>query len=413
MPKLLKRPPKYRLHKTTGQAVVSVHGKVYQLGPFGSPRSHERYQQEVERWREGLFQQHPELAGTEPEPIEISIKELQSRRRRGHPVTINEIALLYEDHAHGYYVKNGVVTREGEQVSEMLRLMLRYHGEDELDEFGPVRLKELRERMIGEFNWSRKYINENVNRIRRLFAWACENELAPPSVHQGLQTVAGLKKGRSAARETKKVTVVDDSIVEATLKHTPEIVTDMVRFQRLTGTRPGEVCTMRPCDIDRSEEVWVYTPSAHKTEHHDKTRLVMIGPKAQEVLKPYLDREADAYCFVPAETAWMAKHRRGAEGAAATFKVVLDRAHAVILKRGPLTPYDAGSYRLAVNRAAGKADVPKWSPNRLRHTAATEVRKQFGLEAAQVVCGHQSADVTQVYAERDVSLAREVAKAVG
>ncbi len=109
----------------------------------------------------------------------------------------------------------------------------------------------------------------------------------------------------------------------------------------------------------------------------------------------------------------MAKHRRGAEGAAASFKEVLDRAHGVALKRGALTPYDAGSYRLAVNRAADKAEVARWSHNRLRHTAATEVRKRFGLEAAQVVCGHQSADVTQVYAERDVSLAKEVAKSVG
>lgn len=413
MPKLLKRPPKYRLHKSTGQAVVSLCGKVIQLGPFGSPRSHERYQQEIERWRSLRHLGHSELAASEPEPIEISLKELQSRRRRGHPVTLNEASLLYEDYAHGYYVKNGVVTREGEQVSEMLRLLLGHHGDDELDEFGPVRLKELRERMISQFDWSRKYINEIVNRIRRLFAWACENELAPPSVHQGLQTVAGLKKGRSAARETKKVTVVDDAIVDVTLQHTPEIVADMVRFQRLTGSRPGEVCTLRLCDIDRTEEVWVYQPAAHKTEHHDLTRLVMIGPKAQQILKPYFDREAEAYCFVPAETAWMAKHRRGAEGAAATFQAVLDRAHGVILKRGPLKPYSVGSYRLAVNRAAGKAGVPKWSPNRIRHTAATEVRKRFGLEAAQVVCGHQSADVTQVYAERDISLAKQVARTVG
>ena len=42
-----------------------------------------------------------------------------------------------------------------------------------------------------------------------------------------------------------------------------------------------------------------------------------------------------------------------------------------------------------------------WAPNRLRHTRATEVRKQFGLEAAQVILGHAKADVTQVYAERD------------
>ena len=34
-------------------------------------------------------------------------------------------------------------------------------------------------------------------------------------------------------------------------------------------------------------------------------------------------------------------------------------------------------------------------------------------EAAQVVLGHAKADVTQVYAERDQSLAERVARAIG
>jgi integrase len=49
----------------------------------------------------------------------------------------------------------------------------------------------------------------------------------------------------------------------------------------------------------------------------------------------------------------------------------------------------------------------------LRHTAATLIRKQFGLEAAQVILGHAVADVTQVYAERDAEKARAVARQVG
>ena len=32
----------------------------------------------------------------------------------------------------------------------------------------------------------------------------------------------------------------------------------------------------------------------------------------------------------------------------------------------------------------------RWSPNQLRHTAATEIRSKFGLEAAQVILGHSS-----------------------
>ncbi len=49
----------------------------------------------------------------------------------------------------------------------------------------------------------------------------------------------------------------------------------------------------------------------------------------------------------------------------------------------------------------------------MRHSAGTEIRKKFGLEAAQVSLGHATADVTQVYAERDAELAREVARKIG
>jgi site-specific recombinase XerC len=49
-----------------------------------------------------------------------------------------------------------------------------------------------------------------------------------------------------------------------------------------------------------------------------------------------------------------------------------------------------------------------WHPNQLRHTVATEVRARFGLVAAQAVLGHAKADVTQVYAERDLTRAAEV-----
>ena len=55
----------------------------------------------------------------------------------------------------------------------------------------------------------------------------------------------------------------------------------------------------------------------------------------------------------------------------------------------------------------------RWSPNQLRHTAATVIRREFGLEAAQVVLGHSQANVTQVYAERDLAKGLEVARQIG
>jgi integrase len=57
--------------------------------------------------------------------------------------------------------------------------------------------------------------------------------------------------------------------------------------------------------------------------------------------------------------------------------------------------------------------IAHWHPHQLRHTHATQVRRQFGLEAAQVALGHSAADVTQVYTARDLSLAVKVAKEIG
>ncbi len=63
--------------------------------------------------------------------------------------------------------------------------------------------------------------------------------------------------------------------------------------------------------------------------------------------------------------------------------------------------------------ACKAAALPHWHPHQLRHTHATEVRRRFGLEAAQVALGHSQANVTQVYAERDLALATKVAAEIG
>jgi integrase len=79
------------------------------------------------------------------------------------------------------------------------------------------------------------------------------------------------------------------------------------------------------------------------------------------------------------------------------------------MKAFPVPVHVAGD---AAAAAKWKADH-KWCPLQLRHTAATTIRKRFGLEAAQTVLGHSKADVTQIYAERDYTLAARVAREVG
>ena len=58
-------------------------------------------------------------------------------------------------------------------------------------------------------------------------------------------------------------------------------------------------------------------------------------------------------------------------------------------------------------------DVPYFHPHQLRHTAATRVRKEFGLEAARVALGHRDMRITDDYAELDQGLAKQVAMKCG
>jgi site-specific recombinase XerD len=167
----------------------------------------------------------------------------------------------------------------------------------------------------------------------------------------------------------------------------------------------------------------LYRPETHKTEHHGRQRIIAIGPKAQDVLRPYLLRAADQCCFMPAESE---RKRLQARHAERRTPLSYGNRPGSNRKRRPKTEpgdrYTTCTYRQAIRRTIervnrDKADdekkLPKWAPNQLRHSTATAVRRQFGLEAAQVTLGHATADVTQVYAERDLNLATEVMRKIG
>ena len=60
--------------------------------------------------------------------------------------------------------------------------------------------------------------------------------------------------------------------------------------------------------------------------------------------------------------------------------------------------YDTNSYRRAIEYGLKKAKkagfaVPHWHPHQLRHNRGTEVRRKYGIEAAQVSLGHKRVDV--------------------
>ncbi|MBM3969382.1 MAG: site-specific integrase [Planctomycetes bacterium] len=404
------RIPTYKLHRPSGQARVIIDGRHIYLGKFGSDKSRERYARLIS-----------ELAIL---PADLLRSSFPVKR---HETSVNELLLQYWDFAKRYYAKNGKPTKELAGMRDAMRTLRLLYGESDVREFGPMALKAVRSHMITKEKLSRGVINNRINRIRRIFKWAVSEELIPVEIYEALRTVAGLRFGRSEARETEPVRPVNDQDVATTLMFLSPPVSAMVRLQRVTGMRPCEVTQMRLAEIDRSGGVWIYEPYDHKNRWRGHSRKVALGPQAQEILKPFLEMPADAFLFSPRKADEWRRVQTRVNAAARKPRTTpiypseliareRRRAERITQKRQrPLRDrYCTDSYRRAVDYAIACAKrngmpVRHWHPNQLRHSRATEVRREYGVEGAQVVLGHARADVTQIYAETNAKLAEKIA----
>lgn len=288
-------------------------------------------------------------------------------------------------------------------------------------DFGPLKLQKVREvftqQKIGknpekQKNWTRTHVNKQVRRLIKIFKWGVSKELVPASQWHALEAVEPLKAGESEARESEAVKPVSWEHVQATMAHTSPTVAAMIELHWLTGMRSSNLCDMRTCDIDRSGDVWVYIPAKHKTAWKKRHLFIPLGPRAQAILFQFIhSREPEEFLFSPRDTGlWRSytrwENRKSPRWLSAQAK--RGRKHS---RYG--AKYKSRSYRQAVLYAIAKAEIPDWTPHQLRHSRATEIRSQFGAEAAQVSLGHASLNATQIYAERDMELARKVARALG
>jgi integrase len=391
------RTPSYRLHKPSGQAVVTLGGRDIYLGRHDTPESAAEYDRVIAEWLAHGRRLHA------PNPGSASgLSDL----------TVNEVMLAYLRHADAYYVKNGRPTKEPVNIRLALRPLRKLYGHTAARDFGPLALKAVRRMMI-DSDLCRTEVNKRVRHVVRAFKWAVGEEMVPSSVHHGLKAVAGLRQGRADVRESEPVKPAPEADVDAIRPHVARQVWAMVELQRLTGMRPGEVVLMRTRDIDTRDRVWVYTPSEHKTEHHGKVRRVCLGPKARAVVRPWLRADLGAFLFSPSEAMeeYRAALRRNRKTPMTPSQAARTRKGKP--KKAPGDRYSTDTYRRAVTYGCKRAGVAKWYPHQLRHNAATRLRKEFGLDAARAVLGHSSPTVTEIYAELDAAKAAEAMELVG
>lgn len=419
-----KTTPNYRFHKARNCAVVTINGRDHYLGAYDSPESWELYHR--------LVAEHLAARREPPPPAPVDA-----------PLTITELIARYWRFAKTYYVKDGNPTSEIHAIKLALRFVRRLYATSPAFDFAPKQLKAVREAMVAHeisrqvkvtdpasgtvvtvrkvvrTGMARKCINKLVGRVKRMFAWAVEEELVPVGVHAALLRVKGLKRGKSAARETARVRPVPDDHVRRVIAVVPPAVRAMVEVQWLCGCRPQDVVQMRPCDIDTSGPVWEYRPRRFKTEHHNDhgspelDRVVYLGPKAQAILTPFLPVDPQSFVFSPRRSeAERSALRRAARQSPLTpsqaARTPTGRAKAPLRSHYPVS-----SYRQSIRRGCKRAGVPVWVPNQLRHSRLTEIRSRYGLEASRVVGGHREVGVTQLYAEQDRGLARQVMAEMG
>jgi integrase len=438
-----KRDPSYRLHRQSGQGIVTLTDAVtgqrrdFMLGQYGTRASRAEYSRLVAEWHA-----NDRRLVTNTDPIA--------------DLTILELLAAFWPWAEKHYRRpDGTNTNELNDYRLSLRPVAHLYGTLTAADFSPLKLKAVRQLMIDGYEHpkygaqealARTVINRRVGRIVRLFKWAVGEELVSAPVHQALKAVTGLQQGRCDARETDPVKPVPDARVEAVLPFLLPPVRAMVQVQRLTGMRPGEVCLMRGIDIDTSGAVWLYKPPYHKLAYRGKPRVIAVGPRAQALIKPFLQLDTQAYLFSPRAAV---AHREQVLRANRRSKVQPSQVCRKVggPRRCAGERYTSGSYLVAVYRACDRAFLPpaplakradetseqwkrrlsaeqqaelqrwvkdhRWHVNQLRHSHATDVRRQFGLEAAQVSLGHSQAAITELYAERDVGLAVQVAGKIG
>ncbi len=197
------RTPSYRKRSGRDFAVVTLTDSIskqrreYQLGKYGSASSRTLYYQLLAEF---------EAAGKRLPPVDRCDPDQAG-------TTVSELCLVYLEWVKGYYS-----TSEANNIKIILREFRKYHGSDLAESMGPNALRRFRETLISpEYDWSRNYCNSQLKRLRRLYKWAASREMVAVHVYESIRTLESLKKGRTDARENKKVVPVDIGIVEKTI----------------------------------------------------------------------------------------------------------------------------------------------------------------------------------------------------
>ena len=394
MPRQKNAIPSYLLHKRSGQARVRINGRDYLLGPYGSEESRIRYGELIAKFASRV-------------PLDPLAGQSNRGTFRGtvsddSGPSIAELIVAFLEHAKTHYVKNGEPTSEQHCIRAAVRPLRELFGLTPAKDFGPLALKAVRAKMV-ESGLARNTVNSNIGKIRRLFRFAVANEMVAVDVLQRLEAVSPLLAGRTEARDLPPRHAVDQVDIDAVRAVVRPLVRDLIDVQLLTGARSGELLALTTSMIDRSGAVWRSRLADHKCQHKGKARTLHFGPKAQLILAKYFSADPDKRLFSMTRCAYCRAVTRGCE-------VAFGMPDELRKPNKKLSEAEKQKFR---RQAAKWRAEHCWSPHWMRHTAATRVREQLGIENVQSLLGHSDAEMSRHYSAKMDKLAAQTAAACG
>jgi integrase len=459
--------------------VVTLNGRDHYLGKWPVNKKtapaavKAAYDRTISEWlARGRMPEPPPLPPANPLPVPVHDQPagaVPDQAELPACLTVLELSVRYLKHAEQYYRRqDGSNTNELTEMRCSLRPLVHLYATLPAHEFSPLKLEAVRELMVKGYTHPkygpqkalvRKLVNARVRRIVRVYKWAVSKELVPESTWQALTSLPGLQAGRCEAREKPPVEPVSIETVNATLAQLHFHLQVAVRLQTLTGCRAGELLALKGDSLDTSKPIWLSRPFHHKGSHRGKKRVIPIGPRGQEALRPLLrmrcpmcgtmeragrigwcwtaglcgpcadrmdeqdvcgpwpaaplTKEEQAYWIFSAVEAMADRSRQLRAQRKTKVQPSQQDRRKKARKRAPQDRYTVSAYDQAIERAAQRAGVEHWSSHQLRHLAGTQARQRFGLEAAQHLLGHEKADVTQLYAEKNLDLAIRLAAEIG
>jgi integrase len=376
-----------QMHRhSTGQARVVLCGRTFYCGRFGTAAAGKRYAELVEQW---------ERNGRKPLQPAPDVEQVRPLR---------SVFATWESYldASGRYVKAGKPTSQRAIVALAVREFVERFGDVPASSYSERHLLQHRDELERRPRLSRGGINRKVGILVAGLRWAYGRGFITRDGWLGTSAVEPLTRAEAGNRDrkrTKRAVSLDE--VERVAACLPRVPAAMLRLQAILGCRPGEVCGMRWCDIDRTPIVvdgitcWTYHVDGAKAEHHGKATSYAVPPRAQAILERFPPTAPAAPIFSPASTMAELHELRRAQRQTPETKQMHER------DAGPgrefADRYDVPTYRQAIERGIRKSGVQPFSPHEVRHGAVTRAAARFGAFAASVFANHANVSTTEGY----------------